>query len=152
MPELRPGIFEAAFAKIATEADARTRLALEPLATAVERQARINASNGSHEYGTPTPARPGEGPAVISGTLKKSIDHTPIAKDPTGWMTKVGPKRGMTPPYSRTESHQYGYYLETGLRNGTTYPWLKPAAEFACKVSAVSIFTEKYGVNWRRVF
>jgi hypothetical protein len=151
--ELRPGVFEALFAKIVTEADTRTRMALEPLATAVERQAKINASNGRHTYGTPTPARPGEGPAVISGTLKGSVDHSPVTKDATGWMTKVGPRTGETPPYGggSTQSHQYGYYLETGLKNGATYPWLKPAADYASKVAAVKLFTEKYGANWRRV-
>lgn len=131
----------------------RGRLALEPLALAVERQARINASVGQHEYGTPTPARPGTGPAVISGTLKRSVGHAPVFKDPAGWTVKVGPRKGFTPPYGRnpTESHRYGYFLETGLRNGEKYPWLKPAAEFACKVAATVIFTEKYGANWRRI-
>lgn len=154
MAELRPGVFEAMFAKIQTEADMRSRLALEPLAKAVETQARINASVGKHDYGTPTPARPGTGPAVISGTLKRSVGHTPVEKDPSGWLTKVGPRRGFTPPYGTnpTEAHRYGYFLETGLRNGATYPWLKPAAEFACKIAAVTLFTQVYGANWRRVF
>lgn len=152
--ELRPGIFTAGFAKLATEGDARTRLALEPLALAVERQARINASNGRHAYGTKTPARPGEGPAVISGTLKRSVGHTPIEKGFDGWSTKVGPRLGFTPPYGRspTPADRYGYYLETGLRNGATYPWLKPAAEFACKISAVTIYNKLYGAAWGRVF
>lgn len=154
MAELRPGIFTAGFAKLAVEGDARTRLALEPLAMAVERQAKINASNGRHPYGTRTPARPGEGPAVISGTLKRSVGHTPIEKDATGWKTEVGPRLGFTPPYGRnpTPADKYGYYLETGLRNGATYPWLKPAAEFATKISAVTIFTKLYGNAWTRVF
>lgn len=154
MAQLRPGIFTAGFAKLAAEGDARTRLALEPLAQAVERQARINASNGRHKYGTRTPARPGEGPAVISGTLKRSVGHTPIVKDATGWKTEVGPRTGFAPPYGKnpTPSHRYGYYLETGLRNGTAYPWLKPAAEFACKVSAVVLFSKAYGTGWKRVF
>lgn len=154
MTELRPGIFTAGFAKLVTEGDARTRLALEPLALAVERQAKINASNGRHQYRTKSPASPGTGPAVISGTLKKSVGHTPIEKSLDGWETKVGPTLGFTPPYGHnpTPADKYGYYLETGLRNGATYPWLKPAAEFACKISAVTIFTKRYGANWGRVF
>lgn len=154
MTELRPGVFTAGFAKLSEEGEIRGRLALEPLALAVERQAKINASNGRHKYGTPTPAHPGEGPAVISGTLKKSVGHTPIEKDATGWKTKVGPRLGYNPPYGKhpTSADRYGYYLETGLRNGATYPWLKPAAEFACKISAVTIFTKLYGKGWGRVF
>lgn len=152
--ELRPGVFTAGFAKLAMEGDMRTRLALEPLALAVERQARINASVGRHKYGTKTPARPGTGPAVISGTLKKSVGHTPIEKHLDGWMTKVGPRLGFTPPYGKrpTPADKYGLYLETGLRNGATYPWLKPAAEFACKISAVTIYNKLYGGAWGRVF
>lgn len=154
MTELRPGVFTAGFAKLAVEGDARTRLALEPLALAVERQARINASVGRHRYGTKTPAHPGAGPAVISGTLKKSIGHTPIEKYGFGWITKVGPTLGFTPPYGTrpTPADKYGYYLETGLRNGATYPWLKPAAEFACRISAVTIYNRLYGSAWGRVF
>lgn len=153
MIELRPGVFSAIFAKIQTEGNMRSRLSLEPLASAVEKQAKINASNGRHKYGTPTPARPGLGPAVISGNLRRSVGHTPIAKDANGWMTKVGPRRGFTPPYGKnpTDAARYGYFLETGLRNGAKYPWLKPAAEFTTKTAATVIFTEKYGEAWRIV-
>jgi hypothetical protein len=145
-------VFTAGFAKLAVEGDARTRLALEPLALAVERQAKINASNGRHKVRTKTPAHPGEGPAIISGNLKRSVGHTPVEKDLDGWYTKVGPRIGFTPPYGRTQAHQYGLYLETGLRNGATYPWLKPAAEFACRISAVTIYNKLYGSAWGRVF
>lgn len=154
MTELRPGVFTAGFTKLIVEGDTRTQLALKPLAQAVERQARINASVGRHKYGTKTPARPGTGPAVISGNLKRSVGHTPVERTFDGWQTKVGPRLGFAPPYGKhpTPASVYGYYLETGLRNGSTYPWLKPAAEFACKISAVTIFTKLYGANWGRVF
>lgn len=152
MVELRPGVFTAGFARLTAEGEIKGRLGLEELAHAVEKQAKTNASNGRHAYGTPTPARPGEGPARITGALVASVGHSPIVKDPTGWSTKVGPRadaearRGTTPP------HKYGYYLETGLKDGRRYPWLKPAAEFATKISAVTIFTAKYGIGWVRVF
>ncbi len=154
MTELRPGVFAAGFARLDAEGLIKGRLGLEELAKAVEKQARINASNGQHAYGTPTPASPGAGPAVISGNLKRSVDHSAIANDGKGWMTKVGPAVGFTPPYGRnpTPADRYGYYLETGLKNGTKYPWLKPAAVFACRISAVTIFTKMYGTGWKRVF
>jgi hypothetical protein len=150
--ELRPGVFVAGFAKLSAEGEIKGRLGLEELAHAVEKQAKINASNGRHAYGTPTPARPGEGPARITGTLRRSVDHSAIEKYPAGWMTKVGPKVGESNPNSRTPPDKYGYYLETGLKGGATFPWLKPAAEFATKISAVTIFTTKYGTGWARVF
>jgi hypothetical protein len=154
MPELRPGIFSAGFARLDAEGQIRGRLGLEDLAKAVEKQARTNASNGKHAYGTPTPASPGTGPAVISGTLRRSVDHSPIGKEPGGWGTKVGPKTGQYAPYNkRTPADRYGYYLETGLRNGARYPWLKPAAQFATREAATVIFNKAYGERgWVRVF
>lgn len=152
--ELRPGVFTAGFARLTAQGEMKGRISLGELAKAVERQAKINASNGQHAYGTPTPARPGEGPARISGTLARSLGHSAIKPDGTGWSTRVGPKTGKFPPYSdRTPADRYGLYLETGLRNGATYPWLKPAAEFSAKISAVTIFNNKYGAGgWKRVF
>lgn len=154
MPELRPGIFTMGFARLDAEGMIRGRIGLEELAKAVEKQAKINASNGQHKRGTPTPAKPGEGPARISGTLRNSLDHSPITKDATGWSTKVGPKVGQFSDYNtRTPADQYGYYLETGLKNGAKYPFLKPAAEFAGRTSAVTLFNKAYGEGgWRRIF
>lgn len=151
MPELRPGEFTAIFAKLSAEGVVRGRLALEPLANAVEKQARINASSGRHDRGTPTLARPGSGPAVISGTLRRSITHSPIVQVGTGWETRVGTGVGQTPPYGRTPANKYGLYLETGLKNGAVYPFLGPAFHFAVKIAAPSIYTKAYGAGWTRV-
>jgi hypothetical protein len=149
MAEMRPGIFMAGFARLSAEGEIKGRLGLEELAHAVEKQAKINASNGRHAYGTPTPARRGEGPARISGTLVRSVDHSPITKEVGGWYTKVGPRTGETNPNGKTPPDVYGYYLETKLG----FPWLKPAAEFATKISAFTIFNKKYGAGgWLRVF
>jgi|SRR5689334_10016274 len=151
--EMRPGVFMAGFAKLSAEGEIKGRLGLEELAKAVEKQAKINASNGRHAYGTRTPARPGEGPARITGTLRGSVGHSAISKEPGGWYTKVGPEAGKVNPNSGTPPDQYGYYLETGLKGGATYPWLKPAAEMVTKISAVTIFNRKYGEGgWTRVF
>jgi hypothetical protein len=149
MPELASGAIAQAIARASEAGVARAAIALESLAEAVEEQARANASNGSHPYGTPTPARPGEGPAQISGTLVASIGHAPITKDPAGWATKVGPRQGFSPPYGKrpTPAHLYGYYLETGLRNGTTYPWLKPAADRVVPAAA-GILAKAFGGDW----
>jgi hypothetical protein len=124
------------FAKVVAEAEGKTREALTATGLAIEREAKLNVGRGgTHKYGTPTPASPGGPPALISGTLRRSVTHTPAAPGLGGWTMKIGTAVGVYPPYpkkgNRTASSKYGYYLETGLRNGAQYPWLLPAAEKA---------------------
>lgn len=151
--ELRPGVMTAVFARLAVEGNNRSRLALEPLALAVEKQAKINASSGAHEYGTPTPARPGTGPAIISGTLRRAITHTPVKPFAGGWQTFVGMGIGAFPPYgAHTPANKYAYYLEiAGVRGGNTFPFLVPAFKFATGVPAKLIYDEIYGKTWTKV-
>jgi len=153
MAELEAGVLRAILARVAEQGALRMAEGLESVAEAIERQARANASNGQHDYGTPTPARPGEGPAQISGTLVESIGHNPVERSIEGWATKVGPRRGHYPEYSsrwrsRVDSSRYGYYLETG-DHGITYPWLKPAAdaigEAAVSVAVLDVFND---ISW----
>lgn len=154
--EVHPGVWAAVFARIDEQARLKGRVALEPLALAIEKQAKINASVGSHRYGTPTPASPGTGPAVISGNLRRSITHSPIVMlGPGHWQTKVGTAIGFTPSYggaSRTPANKYGYYLEFGLRNGSTYPFLLPAFKHVTGVGARVIYDKAYGpASWKKV-
>lgn len=145
----------AVFARLAVEGNTRSRVALEPLALAVEKQAKINASSGSHPWGTPTPASPGTGPAIISGALRRSITHSPIRAIGDGWETRVGTGIGSYPPYGgagRQPANKYGYFLEVeGLRNGDRYPFLEPAFKFVMGVPAMLIYNEVYGRTWTRV-
>lgn len=153
MPELRPGLFSELFGEIARDGEVKTRRVLTRLAQAVERQAKVNASSGAHRYGTRTPARPGSGPAVISGTLRRSITHTPVVFTGGGWETKVGTGVGFTPPYgrARTPANLYGFYLETGLKNGATYPFLKPAFDFGVRVVAPQLYQAVFRPGWPRI-
>ncbi len=153
MAELEPGALRTILARIAEQGVQRAADGLEAVAEAIERQARANASNGEHAYGTPTPARPGEGPARISGTLVDSIGHNPVEWAAEGWATKVGPRKGSYPPYSarwksRADSAQYGYYLETG-DHGITYPWLGPAADTVGEATAAAAFLDAFNeMSW----
>jgi hypothetical protein len=150
--ELRPGVFAKLVGELDAEAKIRAQKGLTSLALVVEKQAKINARVGSHKYRTPTPARPGTGPAVISGTLRRSITHTPVVMEAGALTTRVGMGAGFFPPYgsSRTPSSKYALYLETGLRNGTTYPFLRPAFKFAIGVPADLIWREVFGAGWRQ--
>lgn len=89
LPDLIPGVIDAIVDETADE---------------VRKRARRNASNGKHKRGTPTPARPGEGPAVISGHLRRNIR---VAK------TRKGRKRVQVRVYSHAT---YGRAVEDGHR------------------------------------
>ena len=151
MVELRPGLFTELFAEINRDAQVKSRTFLTRLALAVERQAKVNASSGAHRRNTPTPASPGSGPAVISGTLRRSLTHSPIVFTGGGWETKVGTAAGVAPPYGRTPASKYGFYLETGLKNGSTYPFLKPAFDFGVRIVAPQLYQAIYRPGWPRV-
>ena len=84
---------------------------LARVAIRVESQAKINAT-GVPVEGAMNPQ--GRGPRVRSGRLRSSISWT-LGEDQLGVFAAVG------------TNVKYGYYLETGLRNGATYPFLRPA-------------------------
>ena len=88
---------------------------LVAMAQRVEAQAKLNAS-GIPVTGANNPE--GRGPNVRTGRLRSSITWLP-GRDAIGPFVDVG-----TPVI-------YGRYLETGLRNGRTYPFLRPALSAA---------------------
>lgn len=151
--EVRPGTFTKIFVELNAETKIRARAALTELALVVEKQAKINAKSGSHPYGTPTPAQPGTGPATISGTLRRSITHTPVKFVAGDFTCKVGMGVGFYPNYGskKTPSSKYAYYLETGLSNGVKYPFLWPAYKFAMGVPLKLIYDKAFGSRWRLI-
>lgn len=153
--ELLPGTIAELMTRWGSEASVRARAGLSALGLAIEKQAKINASTGSHRYWTPTPATPGAGPARISGTLVRSITSTtPMPTATFGWEMKIGLAAGMYPTYrgkrggtirSKTSSSEYGKYLEQGLPNGARYPFLSTAASFGVgHVAAVIAFNAAF--------
>lgn len=154
VPELRPGVLARLFTEVDRAAQLKTRTVLSRLADAVERQAKINASSGAHAYGTRTPARPGTGPAVISGTLRRSLTHAAVTFTGGAWESRVGTAPGFTPPYgrARTPANMYGLYLEKGmLRNGAAYPFLLPAFQFGVRQVAPQLYQAVFRPGWPRV-
>lgn len=142
MGELVPGAMLKLMVGLTATTEAKIPPALTAVALAIQKQAVINASTGAHPYGTPTPAWPGTGPARISGTLVRSIGHSGVQRTAAGWEVRVGLIHGLYPTYrtsrgaftSKTPSHEYGEYLERGLRNGARYPWLLPAYHHALRI------------------
>ncbi len=60
----------------------------------------------------------GRGPRVRTGRLRSSISYE-IESTPSGLVGRYG------------TNVRYGLFLETGLRNGVTYPFLRPAISAA---------------------
>jgi len=77
----------------------------------VQNQAKINATGGQ-VAGANNPE--GRGPRVDTGRLRSSIAWE-LREEGGSLSARIG------------TNVEYGYYLETGLRNGATYPFLKPA-------------------------
>lgn len=157
--ELTPGKIADLFSKVSAQAVDRGRLALEPLAIVIENQAKTNVSTGTHKYGTKTPAHPGAGPAIISGSLRRSITHTPVTSAAGGWTTMIGIAAGVYPPKrpnagsrggkgKQTPVSKYAKFLETGLKNGEKYPFLTPAFRFGVTIAAAPIWASVFGIPW----
>lgn len=125
--EFAPGVFTALFDRLAISARATGAAALTHLALAIERQAKQDLALTRHKRGTKTPASRGGPPAVVSGTLRRSVTHTRPTPWDLGFEIRVGLASGFYPPYpkkgTRTQSSKYGYYLETVH----DYPFLEPA-------------------------
>ncbi len=60
----------------------------------------------------------GRGPRVRTGRLRSSIAYE-IESSPFGLLGRYG------------SNVRYAFYLETGLKNGATYPFLRPAISAA---------------------
>ena len=106
------------------------RRTVAAVAAAGEKQAKINASNGSHPRGTKTPASKGQGPAVITGNLRRNITHEPVRQIGTVFESRIGVAGGAG----------YGKYVE-----GLGYVFMKPAAEFLRQVVIPQIARTEFG-------
>jgi hypothetical protein len=156
MAEFRPGVPTAIFAKLDAQMKAKGRIAIAPVADGIVAQARINASNGKHAPHTPTPSSGNPtGPAIISGTLVKSIDRTPVTRIARGWLCQVGVRPGETPAMYNNgprPSSTYAKILELeGVRSGRRFPFLYPAALFGFEFIAPAIYSRMYGEQWARI-
>lgn len=136
--ELTPGAIGRSLDKVRLHAEAQSPKALVALAQQVERQAKENAKSGSHRKGEPHVPGTGPGPNVVTGSLRRAITHTQPRKDSVGWHVRVGLAAGAAPGRK---------HLETGLRNGATYPFLLPAAR-AVKGRAAGLIVPMYK-SWK---
>ena len=144
---LTPGVVRDLLNRVTMTHQERAMMSLRALVLEVEKEAKLNASEGAHKRGTPSPAVPGHGPAVISGDLRRSITHTRVTK--TRMWSKVGPAETPHSTYgyntSGITSGKLGRILELdGIRaNGAIYPFLVPALETVAP-STYKLFREGF--------
>jgi hypothetical protein len=143
METWRPGALEKAIGQAGRTGTQSMRMTIIEAAHEVERVAKKKAGERSHPYGTPTPATHGAPPAIVSGTLRRSIAQGAEEILSHGESNrKVGMAAGVYPPKLRatvtktgkrshkaagghgaTPSSKYALYLET--KKG--HPFLIPA-------------------------
>ena len=148
---LRPGVPTAMFAKLNSEFEVRGRIALTEVADAVKYKTKAKlAAMGAHPLHTKTHAYPGGPPAMISGTLFRSIDRSAVTRMVYGYLCQIGTAAGMYPYYGKKKkpSSKYGLILE---ETSGKYPFLYDTAKWVFDVAAPQIYKKKYGDNWVRL-
>lgn len=111
MPTVRIVRNDRALARLLSSPDGGVARDLARRAIRVQNAAKLNAT-GRQVVGASNPE--GRGPRVDTGRLRSSI-----AIDVRSGGGTIAARIGT--------NVEYGYYLETGLRNGATYPFLRPA-------------------------
>lgn len=146
--EMTAGTFTAIFNRLSMKTQASGAAALTQIALAVERQTKLDLAQKTHQYGTKTPAARGGPPALVSGTLRRSVTHTRPSTHTFGWEVRVGLATGFYPPYPkkgrRTMSSKYGYYLERV--HGFTF--LEPAFRHVIAAGAAATVGRMMAAEW----
>lgn len=70
---------------------AATRLAVGKGAHLIEEKTKLALSESSHPKGTPTPSAPGSPPAIVSGTLRRSVRVVGPTSLGSGFTASIGP-------------------------------------------------------------
>lgn len=117
------------------EVDKATEGFIAEGAHAIEREAKIRAgAGGRHKAGTPTPATTGDGPAIITGTLRRSIHVDGPHRLGLGtYEASVGP------------SVIYGRRVELEYN----YPYLSPALAQVSDTLLPELARKWWGSAWR---
>lgn len=124
------------------EATEAAKYALQMVAVALERDAKIMSVSGgiTHPRGTPSTASPGGPPSRITGWLQKNIRATPVVQGFNGYEATVE----STAVYARA--------LELGnprWSSGVNYPYMEPTAN-AFRPKANDIFLRAFNERWAR--
>lgn len=132
--------FRRALEEMVARASEATAAAVTTGGHLIEAEAKRQLGLKSHTRGTATPSAPGEPPALVSGTLRRSIRVTsPEPKGPTGWTVSVGP----TAVYGRIQ--ELGGEVWTGAQLPPR-PYMQPALD---KLVSDGTLAACYANAWR---
>lgn len=143
--------FKAALDRAVADAYKSGQRGANAAAALVEKTTKDKLRQKTHRRGTPTPSRPGEPPALVSGQLRRSVLIVPA--QPTGktaWTAKVGP----TAVYARIQElgGQLAYNPRHGMwRKGQegslpARPFLEPSVQELIDSGALwAAFRSGYG-------
>lgn len=131
--------FVTALKAASTAVDLATKAATAKAAHLLEAEIKTKLGQSSHQKRTPTPSRPGQPPALVTGTLRRSVKvEGPTSLGAGTYQARVGP------------TAVYGRVQELGGDTGTTVlpsrPYVQPALKElrdSSKLSAV------YLAAWR---
>lgn len=132
--------FNAAMDVLVGKVELASRTATTVAAAELEREAKSLLGQQSHPPGTRTPSKAGEPPALVTGTLRRSIHTSGPTKDHLGrWTAVVGP----TVIYGRIQelggSCGKGHAARLPAR-----PYMTPALE-AVKPRLAEIYRSAWG-------
>ncbi len=147
---LEPGVFTKLFAELAVQAEAKATAAITAAAVLVQERAIQSVSARTHTRRSKTPARPGGPPAMVSGTLAKSITHSTAVSESGGIQIKVGMSSALTAPYSKTRASLVAKYLEIdgAGKSRVKYPFLGPAFEQTAHAAMETTFRAVFSTGW----
>lgn len=166
MPEWRPGVLEGLLAEIGVVGQASLRSGLFKIAAAVEAKTKAALSETTHPYGTPSPARRGGPPSLVSGTGRRSIGHE-YFREGMETVIKIGTMAGYYPPAQvsqvgnrsrqaagtganrgKTPSSKYLMYQEK--ESQFNHPFLKPSYYSVVSTEGVAVWMTAFRI-WPRL-
>lgn len=135
MPEWSPMLLARRLTEVAEAGVLNAETGLGLIASAIEAKAKASLAQTSHTRDTPSPARKGGPPSLVTGTGRRSIgqDHR---HGFDGLEILIGTQAGVYPPEGETPSSKYLWYQETLAR--FNHPFLRPAFDSVVRAEAMT--------------
>ena len=135
MPEWSPMLLARRLTEVAAAGVLNAETGLGLVAAAIEAKAKESLAQTTHTRGTPSPARRGGPPSLVTGTGRRSIGQEQV-HGLEGLEIKVGTQGGVFPPDGKTPSSKYLWYQETLGR--FDHPFLQPAFDAVVRAEAMT--------------